>query len=107
MALFAVALAADEKFGIVKSTDDHEADGSFKFSYEGEDGSVREEAGQVMNAGSEEAYVAITGFYKYFDPTGQLVEVHYTADENGFVPTGSHIPSVISEAAKSYVAKTK
>lgn len=92
MALFAVALAAEVKFGILKSSEDHEADGSFKFGYEAEDGSVREESGVVKNAGSEEAYVAYSGFYKYFDPTGELVEVHYTADENGFVPVGTHIP---------------
>lgn len=70
-------------------------------SYETGDGSVREETGVVKNAGTDEAYVAQSGFYKYIDAEGTPVEVHYTADENGFVPYGSIISDSITNAAKA------
>lgn len=70
-------------------------------SYESGDGSAREETGVVKNAGTDEAYVAQSGFYKYIDVDGAPVEVHYTADENGFVPFGTSILESISAAAKA------
>lgn len=70
-------------------------------SYETGDGSVREETGVVKNAGTDEAYVAQSGFYKYIDADGSPVEVHYTADENGFVPYGTNILDAITAAAKA------
>lgn len=33
------------------------------------------------------------GGFSYTSPDGQQVHISYTADENGFVPQGSHIPT--------------
>lgn len=33
------------------------------------------------------------GSYSYTSPEGQLITVHYTADEFGFRPTGDHLPT--------------
>ncbi|KAG4074805.1 hypothetical protein HA402_006444 [Bradysia odoriphaga] len=101
MALAAPATPDVEPVPIVKSVSDFQADGSYVYSYETGDGSIREETGVVKNAGTDEAYVAQSGFYKYIDSEGSPVEVHYTADENGFVPIGSIIAESISAAAKA------
>ncbi|XP_030560377.1 larval cuticle protein LCP-17 [Drosophila novamexicana] len=75
--------------------------GSFKFTYEGGDKSFREESGVLENAGTEDEALEVTGSYRYIDADGQLVEVHYTAGKNGFVPTGTHILSEITALAKA------
>lgn len=33
------------------------------------------------------------GSYSYTSPEGQLITIHYTADETGFHATGDHIPT--------------
>ena len=43
----------------------------------------------------------MSGTYKYTDPEGKVVEVSYTADENGFVPVGNIISDAITNAARS------
>lgn len=88
---------------IVKSVAERKDDGSFVFSYEGADGSYREEVGIVKNAGTDEETLEVSGSYRYYDADGQLVEVRYTADENGFVPQGTNIPKEISTAAQAAV----
>lgn len=40
----------------------------------------------------EEPSTVITGFYSYIGPDGVEYKVEYTADENGFHPTGDHLP---------------
>lgn len=71
------------------------------FSFETDDGYTREESGSVVNPSQENAFVAVVGSYRYFDPEGQVVEVHYTADDRGFVPYGSHISETITNNAKA------
>lgn len=96
-ALIAVAASAPlegDIVPIVRSSQSFETDGSYQFSFESADGSIREETGTIMNAGKEDAYVATRGLFRFTNPTGEKVEVHYTADTKGFVPQGSSIPSV-------------
>lgn len=33
------------------------------------------------------------GFFQYTGPDNVLYQVTYTADENGFIPAGNHIPT--------------
>ncbi|XP_017486422.1 PREDICTED: larval cuticle protein 8-like [Rhagoletis zephyria] len=86
---------------IVRSVAERKDDGSFVFSYEGADGSQREEVGIVKNAGTDEETLEVSGSYRYFDVDGQLIEVRYTAGENGFVPQGTNIPQEITAAAQA------
>ncbi|XP_037940073.1 larval cuticle protein 16/17 [Teleopsis dalmanni] len=85
---------------IVEQSSAHKPDGSYSFHFRGEDGSFREENAVVINPGTEDAYLEITGSYSFFDSDGKEVVVHYKADNHGFVPEGGNIPEEISVAAK-------
>ncbi|XP_023179410.2 larval cuticle protein LCP-17 [Drosophila hydei] len=80
---------------------DKQTDGSFRFSYEGGDQSSRTETGTLTNAGTDDEALEVKGSYRYYDSDGQLVEVHYTAGKNGFVPIGTNIAPEISSLAKA------
>lgn len=91
---------------ILRSERQNEEDGSYNFLYETDDGSFREEKGVIIPSAhaddeGEEKKVAITGSYKFIDDDGKVNEVHYTADEFGFVPYGDSIPIAITNAARA------
>lgn len=99
LALFAVALAApqgqtQEPIPIVRQEQEVNFDGSYKYSYETGNGITAEEAGFLKNAGQEdqEAQVA-QGQVSYTNPEGQVIQLTYIADENGFQPQGEHLPT--------------
>lgn len=63
-------------------------------SYETANGISAQEQGQVKNAGNEEAEaLEAQGSFKYTADDGTPVELSYVANENGFQPQGSHIPT--------------
>lgn len=74
---------------------------NFCCSFEGADGSSREEKGVVIHAGEENEAVAVQGSYRYIDQQNQMVEVHYTGDEKGFVPEGAMVHPSITKNAKA------
>ncbi|XP_076055353.1 cuticle protein AMP4-like [Oratosquilla oratoria] len=43
------------------------------------------------------------GVYSYPDEFGNVIEVHYIANENGFQPQGNHLP--VAPPAPAYVAE--
>ncbi|KAM7343662.1 cuticular protein 47Eb [Cochliomyia hominivorax] len=86
---------------LLKYERENNPDGSFKFSYEGGDQTQREEVARVVDAGTEDEALEVSGSYRYIDEEGRTVEVHYTAGKNGFVPVGTHILPEISAAAKA------
>lgn len=97
-ALFVVAVAAAP--GAKVNTDDIKVvsrtfsnDGNvYKFGFEQSDGQKRDEAGEVKLIGKESGIV-MRGSYSFVGEDGQTYTVTYIADENGFQPTGAHIPS--------------
>ncbi|XP_066907176.1 endocuticle structural glycoprotein SgAbd-8 [Halyomorpha halys] len=69
-------------------------DGKYQYSYETGNGIQAEERGSQRLVGEPaEAGTVAQGSYSYTDPDGNLIQVTYTADENGFVPQGSHFPT--------------
>ena len=70
-------------------------DGSYKFSYESANGIKAEETGDVKNKGSDNAIQTVQGSYSYTSPEGQLIEITYTADENGFQAQGDSLPTPV------------
>lgn len=76
----------------------------FNFNrFELSDGYLKEEKGVAVHPGEENSRVDVTGFYKYIDDEGEQIEVHYTANQFGFVPEGSKIPSEITSNARDAV----
>ncbi|XP_023307306.2 endocuticle structural glycoprotein ABD-5-like [Lucilia cuprina] len=108
IAAIAVAAPATERedrevVEILKSEINKNDDGSYQLSYEGGDGTTRDETAVVMNAGTEDEALEVKGSYKYINEDGEEVEVFYTAGVNGFVPYGKTINkeiSAVAEAAK-------
>lgn len=70
-------------------------DGSYKHSFKTGNNIDQSETGFIKNINEEHPGGVLVqhGEYSYVAPDGQLVNVQYTADENGFHPTGDHIPT--------------
>ncbi|XP_023704721.1 endocuticle structural glycoprotein SgAbd-2 isoform X2 [Cryptotermes secundus] len=69
-------------------------DGSYKWSYETANEIQAQEEGYVKNLGNPEQETQFAqGGYQYTAPDGTRISLTYTADENGFVPQGAHLPT--------------
>lgn len=53
-----------------------------------------EEQGYLKNAGQpEQEAQVVQGQFQYTSPEGELIQLTYIADENGFQPQGNHLPT--------------
>ncbi|XP_055299600.1 cuticle protein CP14.6-like [Sitodiplosis mosellana] len=75
---------------------------SFNYAYETSNGITAKEQGQLKQIGSE-AGITAQGDYAYTSPEGEKVQLSYIADENGFQPTGSHLP--VAPAIPAQIAR--
>ncbi|XP_022200179.2 fibroin heavy chain-like [Nilaparvata lugens] len=85
---------------ILRQNQDQSDDG-FAYSYDTENGISVQSDGQVRNAGTDAASLAVTGSYSYTGDDGKVYTIQYVADERGFVPVGEHISQLSSEIARS------
>ncbi|XP_053953299.1 pupal cuticle protein Edg-78E-like [Anastrepha ludens] len=79
------ASSADAHAEIRSFTNDLKEDGSYNYQFETSNGIAQQESGVG-------GYYA-TGSSQYYSPEGQLIQLTYTADENGFQPQGDHLPT--------------
>ena len=86
---------AQEEVRIVNSENENDGAGNFKWLSETSDGTRIEQSGYIKNPGApqDETIQVIQGAYSHYSPEGELYQVQYVADENGFVPQGSHLPT--------------
>ncbi|XP_028163693.1 endocuticle structural glycoprotein ABD-4-like [Ostrinia furnacalis] len=87
---------ADQVIAIINQDFDQQPDGSYRYSYETENGIKAEETGSVKKAsGPDTADVIIAqGGFSYTAPDGTVINLNYIADdENGFKPEGAHLPT--------------
>lgn len=72
---------------ILKSSSEHQDNGSYQYEYETGNGIHVAENGYVKNAGypGQESLV-VQGYYQYVGADGAPVYLSYVADERGFVP---------------------
>ncbi|XP_026725679.1 pupal cuticle protein 20-like [Trichoplusia ni] len=68
-------------------------DGTYRYNYETGNGISAHESGAPRAPGPEGLAVTAEGGFSYRAPDGQQISLTYTADENGFHPTGSHLPT--------------
>lgn len=73
----------------------------FGDSYETADGSYREEKATIINPGTEDEMISVVGKYRYKNEHGEVVEVSYTSDDHGFVPTGTVIHKEVIKNART------
>ncbi|RVE45627.1 hypothetical protein evm_009740 [Chilo suppressalis] len=73
---------------IIKQENDIDPNG-YHYAYETENGINAEESGVVSSSASG---TKARGFFEYIGDDGLKYRVDYTADENGFHPSGTHLP---------------
>lgn len=81
-AVFAANLDRDAQ--TLRQSSDVNPDGTYSYAYETSNGIAADEQG--------EGGVRAQGSYKFLTPEGEVVDVSYIADENGFQPSGAVIP---------------
>ncbi|XP_026751174.2 endocuticle structural glycoprotein SgAbd-5-like, partial [Galleria mellonella] len=94
-----VGLTAAQQADLVKYENDNTGLGNFRFSFEQSDGTRHEQIGELRNAGTENAYVVLRGFYSFIAPDGILRVVKYVADENGYQPEQGEGPGALPPSA--------
>ncbi|XP_066254022.1 endocuticle structural glycoprotein ABD-4-like [Euwallacea similis] len=77
---------------ILSQTNDLGIDGSYRWSFEAENGISAEERGQPKNANSQDPIEEAQGSFQYTAPDGTPIQLQYIANEGGFQPTGAHLP---------------
>lgn len=65
---------------------------AYKFDFEQSDGQKRDETGEVKVI-EKETGIVMRGSFSFVGDDGQTYTVTYIADENGFQPSGAHIPA--------------
>jgi len=84
----------DERYAhILKYDNINHGDGTYSYNYETSNGIAAEENGYLRGRGSDNEIQTVQGSYQYYSPEGQLIRVVYIADENGFQPSGEHLPT--------------
>ncbi|KAK7601582.1 hypothetical protein V9T40_009023 [Parthenolecanium corni] len=83
-------------------------DGSYHYGYQTGNGISAEERGAIKNLGSPDNEInSVQGYFSYPGSDGVQYSLTYTADENGFVAQGAHLPTpppVPAELLKAYEA---
>ncbi|CAG5036855.1 unnamed protein product [Parnassius apollo] len=69
------------------------ADGSYRWALQTEGGIFHEQLGSLQSTAAEEPSLLVEGQYQYTAPDGQVINVLYKADKNGFHAEGDHIPT--------------
>ncbi|KAK9729937.1 Insect cuticle protein [Popillia japonica] len=90
---YAASISNDRDAVILKSSFDNIGLEGYNYEYETSNGISAQEQAQVQNAGRENEAIAARGQFSYTGPDGVVYSVSYIADENGFQPSGAHLPS--------------
>ncbi|XP_047478664.1 cuticle protein AMP1A-like [Penaeus chinensis] len=87
--LIAVAFARpDGDAEVLRDEREDQGDGNFRYTFETSNGILQETVGTPGSEGQSN----VVGSYRFTDPDGNVVEVRYTADEEGFRPESDAIP---------------
>ncbi|XP_056644760.1 larval cuticle protein LCP-30-like [Diorhabda sublineata] len=87
----------DNRWKIIRLASDVNSDG-FHWEYETENEISGEENAKIHNSGTKDETISTKGFYQYTGTDNKVYNVEYTADENGFIPRGSHLHPILQKA---------
>ncbi|XP_020714184.1 larval cuticle protein 5 [Ceratitis capitata] len=91
--LLAVAFALPQPDAEIVKQESDVGPESYQYAVETSDGTKKEEAGTLKDAGSDHEGIDVHGSYSWTDEkTGEKFTVEYVANENGFQPKGAHLP---------------
>lgn len=89
------AAPAGNGVSVVSSSSNVDQNG-FAYSFETSDGTKQDATGTLKDIANEDGTngqaIVQKGSYTYVSPEGQTITITYTADENGYQPTGDSIP---------------
>ncbi|KMQ91598.1 larval cuticle protein lcp-17 [Lasius niger] len=79
----------------------------YSYKYNTDTGIQAQEDGYLNNAGTDQEALKARGSYSYTDNDGNIFQVSYTANEDGFQPEGAHLPTVppLIKKALQYIAE--
>ncbi|XP_022831584.1 larval cuticle protein LCP-17-like [Spodoptera litura] len=87
-------LPKDEKSAqILKQELDVGVEGQYQWAYETENGIAANEAGSLKQIDAETSAQVAQGQASWKSPEGEQIQFQYVADENGYQPQGSHLPT--------------
>lgn len=81
--------SAGANIPILRYDNNNNGDGSYSYNYETGNGISAQEQGHLRGPESLEAQ----GSYAFTSPEGQQFSISYVADENGYQPSGHHLPT--------------
>merc|ERR1719184_520070 len=99
LACFAAVAIAQNPEGAAELVLDErvdQGDGNFAYNFETSNGIFTETRGTPGAVGQSN----MVGSYRFTDPEGNVVEVRFTADENGFRPESAAIPAAPAHVAE-------
>ncbi|XP_030759750.1 endocuticle structural glycoprotein SgAbd-3-like isoform X2 [Sitophilus oryzae] len=76
---------------IISQENDIQPDGTFRWSFETEDGTKQEQNGQPKQI-EQEVAIVLQGSASWIDDEGNPHQLTYIADENGYQPQSADIP---------------
>ncbi|KAL4706489.1 hypothetical protein ACJJTC_015687 [Scirpophaga incertulas] len=91
VAAFAAPQAPSEPIPIVRQDSQVNGDGSYQYSFETGNGISAEQKAELKKVGDVDT-LEVQGQYQYPSDEGNI-QLTYVADENGFQPQGSHLPT--------------
>ncbi|ERL96243.1 hypothetical protein D910_01540 [Dendroctonus ponderosae] len=74
---------------ILRLDNQNEGDGNYQYAFETGNGIQAQQQGSAQEGTGTQTQ----GSYSYTSPEGEQIQISYQADENGYQPQGSHIPT--------------
>ncbi|KAF7286187.1 hypothetical protein GWI33_007147 [Rhynchophorus ferrugineus] len=94
LCLIVTVCNAGEPIPILSQESEVNPDGSYRWSYLSGDGSAQQQTGNVQQIPGSQPTLDVQGSASWYDPQGNLHQISYTADENGYLPYGSDVPPI-------------
>ncbi|XP_030757668.1 larval cuticle protein III/IV-like [Sitophilus oryzae] len=86
---------------IVSEENEINPDGSYRWSYQSGDGSAQQQTAKVNQVPGGEPTLGVDGSASWYDPQGNLHQIAYTANEDGYYPYSADIPQIPAAILKA------